>query len=134
MSKFDTRTELKRVALGAMLGALVTMAMAATFTMFLALPVASGKMGEGTERAIVIGSAFAASVLGALTARLKNHGAALLSGALTALLAILLRFLVGLACGCESLVDGGDVAVLLSILCGGLATGAISAHPRRKRR
>ncbi len=134
MPKFDTKTEMKRVALGSLLGALVTLALAAALTMFLALPVASGRIGEGAEKAIVIGSVFVSSVLGALTARIRNHGAALLSGALTALLAILLRLLAGLACGAKNLFDGGDAAILLSILCGGLVTGAITVHPRRKRR
>ncbi len=134
MPKNDMKTDLKRVAMGSLLGAAVTLLTAAALTMFFALFVASGRVGEGIGKAIVIGSAFVAAALGAFVARLKNHGAALISGALSAILAILVRLLISLASGSGNILDGGDIAVLLSILCGGLASGAITVHTRRRRR
>ena len=105
MPKFNGKTQFKKVALGSLLGAAVTLLTASAVTMFLALFIASGKIGEGAEKAVVVASAFAAAALGALVARLKNHGAALLSGVLTALFAILLRLLAGLAGGDLNIMD-----------------------------
>ena len=134
MPKFNGKTQFKKVALGSLLGAAVTLLTASAVTMFLALFIASGKIGEGAEKAVVVASAFAAAALGAQVARLKNHGAALLSGVLTALFAILLRLLAGLAGGDLNIMDGGDMGIFLSILCGGIASGAITVHSRRRRR
>ncbi len=134
MSKNDVKGEFKRVLAGAFLGAVVTLALAALLTVFLALFVASGRAGEGAERPMVLASAFVAAAVGALTARLKNRGAALLSGALTAVGAILVRLLIALLAGGGAAPDGGDLAVILSILCGGIASGAITVRRRRRRR
>ncbi len=134
MSRIDMKTELKRVMTGAVIGAAVTLALAAMLTMLLALFVAAGRVGEGAEKPMIIASAFVAAAVGALAARIKNHGASLLSGTLTAILAILVRLLVMLLSETGTTIDGTDLTVILSILCGGLASGAITVHRRRRRR
>lgn len=134
MAKLDGKNEWKRILTGALLGAAVTVALSAAITMFMALFVAAGRVGEGSERTVVVIAAFAASAVGALAARLKNHGAALLSGIMTAAIVILVRLLIMLLSETGTTIDGADMAVILSILCGGLASGAITGHRRRRRR
>lgn len=134
MAKLDGKNELKRILTGALLGAAVCVALSTAITMFMALFVAAGRVGEGAERTIVVISAFVAAAVGVLAARLKNHGAALLSGIATSALVILVRLLVMLLSETSTTMDGADIAVFLSILCGGLASGAITVHRRRRRR
>ncbi len=134
MAKLDGKNELKRILTGAIVGAVVTIALSAAITMFMALFVAAGRVGEGAEKTIVVISAFVSAAAGALAARIKNRGAALLSGVSTAALVILVRLLVMLLSETSTTIDGADIAVILSILCGGLASGAITVHRRRRRR
>lgn len=132
MSKND-KLNLKRVLTGATLGAALTLALSALAVMFLALPVATGVIGEGSERAAVVVCAFLAAAVGALVARLRNKGAALISGAGAALIAVLLRFVIGLCLEGAHAMDGADTAVCLAMVCGGVAAGAVSVKRRRRR-
>ncbi len=133
MSKND-KLNIKRVLGGAALGAAVTLALSTLAVMFLALPVATGVIGEGSERALVAVCAFLAAAVGALVARLKNKGAALISGAGAALIAVLLRVVIGLCLEGAHAPGGADTAVCLAMVCGGVAAGAVSVKHRRRRR
>lgn len=133
MSK-NERLSLGRVAAGAAIGAAVTLALSAILLLLLALPVASGAIGEGAERPVVVVCAFVSAVVGALTARIKNKGAALVSGAGAAIIAVAVRLLIGLISDGLHAFDGADTAVCLAILCGGIASGAVTFRRRRRRR
>ena len=133
MSK-NEKLNIKRVLGGVMLGAAVTLALSALAVMFLALPVATGVIGEGSERAVVAVCAFLAAVVGAVIARIRNRGAALISGAGAALIAILLRLIIGLCLEGAHTLDSADTAVCLAMVCGGVAAGAVTGKRRRHRR
>lgn len=133
MSK-NEKLNIRHVAAGAFIGAVVTLVLSALLVMFLALPVASGTIGEGAERSVVVVCAFLSAAVGALSARIRNRGAALLSGAGAAVIAVLVRLTVGLLADGLHAFDGADTAVCLAILCGGIAAGAVSVKRRRRRR
>lgn len=133
MSK-NEKLNIKRVLAGAALGAAVTLALSALAVMFLALPVASGVIGEGSERAVVVVCAFLSAAVGALIARIRNKGAALISGAGAALIAVLLRVVIGLCLEGVHALDSADTAVCLAMMCGGMISGAVTMKRRRRHR
>ena len=134
MSKNDKTMSLRHVAAGIALGTVATLALSALLVMFMALPVASGRVGEDTGRSIVVVCAFVSAVVGAIAARIKNGGAALISGAGTALAAVLIRLLIGLISDDPHTLDGTDLAICLATLCGGIGAGAVTIRRRKRRR
>lgn len=134
MGKIDWKKDGRRVAVACALGAVTAAALAAALTMLLALAVSSGKVGEGTEKPMVIAAAFISTFIGAALARFRAGGAGLLTGAGTAFIVILARTLLMLISDKSTALDGADMSVILSVLCAGLASGAIFGRRRKKRR
>lgn len=133
MSK-NEKPDLKRLAVGAAMGAAVTLVLSALLMLFIALPVASGVIGEGSERAVVVACSAISAAVGALIARLRNRGAALISGVGAALIAIFVRLLIGLMSENAHAFDSTDTAVCLAMLSGALVSGAVTFRRRKRRR
>ena len=132
MLKKDIGGEGRRLVLCAVLGAAVTMVVSTLLILVLALPVAAGKTPPSMEKPLIIASALAASVIGALIARWRNRSAALMTSVLSAVIAIAIRLILMLVSDSSTGFDSTDMVVCVSILCGGVICGAVK--PRRKRR
>ncbi len=132
MPKTDIRANPGRFALGCILGAAVTLLLTVPLLAVPSAMIAAGSVGEEGGVSLAAAAAFVASCAGAMTARIKNRGAALLSGVVSGLIAAATRMLVSLLSG--SALDGGDLVICLAILAGGLITGAVRFGKRRRRR
>lgn len=124
----------RRVAVGALMGAVVTTLLSICLLALPAMLAASGRAGDGAQGPMVVTVAFIASCAGAFIARLWTRQAALLTCLGTALAAILARLIIGLISQGSASLDRLDLGISAAILLAAAGVGAVKHRKRRSKR
>ncbi len=119
---------------GVIYGTGLTFAITTIFILILSALVSGGRIAEEQEPMLVMIACFIGSLAGGITAKKKNVGSAFISGVGSAIVAAAVRIIISMFSETGSLFDRGDMLIILSMLCGGLLSGAINVRKKRRRR
>ena len=130
------RSEAKRfreLLPGVMYGVGTTFVCTTCLILILSIFVSGGRLAEEQEPILVMLSCFAGTIAGGITAKKKNCGSAMISGIGTAVVSAAIRLIISMFSETGSLFDKGDALIILSMICGGILSGAVSVKKKRRR-
>ena len=132
MRKKDDRagdTQIKRIAVGVVLGYAVSLAVAAV----LSLLISKGTLGEELLKTGSVAAAYLGALVGAFSVRRRGERAAATIGAVTGAM-LILRFVIAAFGGESSLLSKDGLSIGSAILLGGITVLATCAKLKRRRR